>query len=93
MEFTACIYHGAEKTCVRYPEGTRLSEILAGAGLVRSHPCGGHGKCGKCAVKVEGAVDAMTDTECEALARAGYPTDGTYRVSCLATMQGDLTLY
>ena len=93
MEFTACIYHGAEKTCVRYPEGTRLSEILTGAGLVRSHPCGGHGKCGKCAVRVEGAVSPMTDTEHEALARAGFPTDGTYRLSCLATMQGDLTLY
>lgn len=93
MEFTACIYHGAEKICSRYPEGTRLSEILADAGMVQPHPCGGHGKCGKCAVRVEGAVSPMTDTERLALERAGCPTDETYRLSCLATMQGDLTLY
>ncbi len=37
---------------VSCPSGVRLHELLAGAGLSLSTPCGGNGTCGKCVVWV-----------------------------------------
>ncbi|MBE6620433.1 MAG: DUF4445 domain-containing protein [Ruminococcaceae bacterium] len=93
MAFTVCVHHNTGEYRGQYPAGTRLSDILSDAGLVAPHPCGGHGKCGKCAVRVVGEVSPMTETERDALRGAGYPTDGSYRLSCLAEAIGNLTLY
>ena len=38
--------------------GTLLSELLD-----IDMPCGGHGKCGKCKVKVSGEVSMLSDVE------------------------------
>ncbi len=93
MAFTVCVYHNAGDYRGQYSAGTRLSDILSDAGLVASHPCGGHGKCGKCAVRVEGEVSPMTETEREGLLGARYPADGSYRLSCQAKAMGSLSLY
>ena len=43
-------------------EGTRLGKLLAEEQLM-GMPCGGHGRCGKCKVMVQGDVSALSDTE------------------------------
>ena len=93
MAFTVCVYHNTGDYHGQYSTATRLSDILSDAGLVAPHPCGGHGKCGKCAVRVIGEVSPMSETEREALQSARYPTDGSYRLSCQAEAIGNLVLY
>lgn len=43
-----------ENDCFLCDDGTVLSDILIASGLKASHPCGGHGICGKCKVIVNG---------------------------------------
>ena len=56
-----------------------LDEVLISAGLLTPHPCGGLGKCGKCAVQAEGALAPMTASE-ERIGR---------RLSCQTRLLGD----
>ena len=93
MKLTATVYHDQSNTQFVYTDKVLLSHILADAGLTQSHPCGGVGKCGKCAIRVAGDVSPLEATEKEALQRAGYdPADG-WRLSCLCTARGDVSLY
>ena len=59
-----------------------LSEVLTAAGFLSPHPCGGKGKCGKCAVIVSGDLSAPTETERQA---------GT-RLSCLTRLLGNASV-
>ncbi len=59
-----------------------LEEILTALGLHFPHPCGGRGKCGKCAVSVAGAASALTPAEQEAGSR----------LSCQTVLLGDATV-
>ena len=59
-----------------------LDEVLNAAGLLSPHPCGGLGKCGKCAVQAEGALAPMTASE---------ERFGT-RLSCQTRLLGDATV-
>ncbi|MBE9479449.1 MAG: DUF4445 domain-containing protein [Chloroflexi bacterium] len=46
-----------EEKSVEVPTGTLITEAASSAGLEIAQPCGGQGRCGRCAVKVEsGAV-------------------------------------
>lgn len=56
-----------------------LSRILEDAGISIPHPCGGRGRCGKCAVRLEGEVSSPNQAEQAA---------GT-RLSCQAVLLGD----
>ncbi len=56
-----------------------LSAVLAQAGFMHAHPCGGLGKCGKCAVQLCGRVSAPNTLE----QQAGV------RLSCQAVLLGD----
>ena len=40
-----------------------LSSVLESAGVYISAPCGGNGKCGKCAVNVFGEISLPTEKE------------------------------
>ena len=93
MKLIATVYHDQSNIRLTYTGEVRLSDILADAGLTQPHPCGGIGKCGKCAIRVAGDVSPLEATEKEALQRAGYdPADG-WRLSCLCTARGDVSLY
>ena len=61
----------------------RLSTILQQYGFSASHPCGGRGVCGKCAICAEGALSAPTAAE----ERAGC------RLSCQITLLGDAAVW
>lgn len=61
---------------------TALDTLMEELGLRVPHPCGGRGRCGKCAVAVSGAVSEPTAEELAA---------GT-RLSCQITLLGDCTV-
>ena len=42
-----------EEKTVEVPSGTLITEAAASAGLEITQPCGGQGRCGRCAVKIE----------------------------------------
>ncbi len=65
------------------PVGTLLGDLLSD----QSHPCGGKGVCGKCKVRVRGAVAPPTATEQRCLSAIEL-ADGV-RLSCQTTIQGD----
>ena len=52
-----------EKTEVTVKEGTTVLEAERIAGLSPDAPCGGAGKCGKCMVKINGAVEKACQTK------------------------------
>ncbi|MCQ2399368.1 MAG: hypothetical protein MJ072_02555, partial [Clostridia bacterium] len=62
--------------------GERLSSFLT-----LPHPCGGHGKCGKCKVVAFGCLSPLTEEEKKLLT----PTDiaGGVSLDCQPTAVGD----
>lgn len=65
----------------------RLSELLERAGFAIAMPCGGRGRCGKCAVRAEGEMSPATPAEAKLL--AGRPG---MRLACETYATGDVEL-
>lgn len=79
---TLRIHQGHQRTEIVFHPPAALSELLSQAGFVHSHPCGGRGTCGKCAVMLSGAVSAPTPAEL----RCGV------RLACQVTVCGDASV-
>lgn len=56
MEQHWTVYILSDGCSVSVPNGENLFEVLRRQGLAPEAPCGGHGKCGKCTVCVDGAA-------------------------------------
>lgn len=69
--------------------GTKIGELPAVRQLM-SMPCGGHGRCGKCRVRVRGEVSAPSETERRLLAPEEMA--GAVRLACCAAVEGDCTV-
>ncbi|MBN2311887.1 MAG: 2Fe-2S iron-sulfur cluster binding domain-containing protein, partial [Candidatus Hydrogenedentes bacterium] len=54
---------------VRVPRGTTIRDAAAQAGLVIDSPCGGHGTCGKCKVRVANHAGEVSAAEFMTLSR------------------------
>lgn len=73
---------------VEVPEGALISEAAAEAGIELNMPCGGQGRCGRCAVVVEqGDVRRRSTTRLspEAL-------DEGYALACQTTIESDVVI-
>lgn len=70
------------------PEGASLYEQLARRGLMEG-PCGGHGRCGKCRVRVLTPYPAAAEEQRFFTERE--LADG-WRLACLHTVEGDMTI-
>jgi uncharacterized 2Fe-2S/4Fe-4S cluster protein (DUF4445 family) len=65
--------------------GSTVKEALLAAAIPISMPCGGHGRCGKCIVKVKGGVSRVEREE-----RAMLPRRMKHaRLACMARLEGD----
>ena len=85
------IIQGANRTTAEVQQGEKLIMALERAGASVNAPCGGRCFCGKCLVKVEGAVSALLDAErnfiTEEMIAQGW------RLACACTVEGDVAVY
>ena len=77
------LIHSGTNRQISFSQPQKLQAVLSRAGVLFDHPCGGRGVCGKCAVKLEGAVSEPNAAERKA---------GT-RLSCQAELLGDATVW
>ncbi|MBR2717483.1 MAG: DUF4445 domain-containing protein [Oscillospiraceae bacterium] len=94
MEYSLRILDGAEETVIPGPEGRSLLAALQSAGIDRvPAPCGGKGRCRKCAVTVSGPVRSLETGEThlaeeETLLSCRYAPGG----DCVVTLSGESVL-
>jgi uncharacterized 2Fe-2S/4Fe-4S cluster protein (DUF4445 family) len=74
------------KTYVRVPTGTLLSEAARLAGVDIGQPCGGQGRCGRCAVQVtKGDVRRRSS-----LRLSAEDVANGYALACQSVVEGDI---
>lgn len=79
-EKQACLTINGRAICAEI--GTTVSEAIHG-----ERPCGGHGRCGKCKVKVRGALTPIDEAEAALLSFAEL--EAGIRLGCRARVLGD----
>jgi uncharacterized 2Fe-2S/4Fe-4S cluster protein (DUF4445 family) len=74
---------------VTVPTGTLLSEAARLAGVEIMQPCGGQGRCGRCAVQItEGAVRRRS-----ALRLSAEDVQAGYALACQSIVEGDISVH
>src|SRR5574341_1516066 len=79
--------HPTNKT-VAVPTGALITEALREAGLDVAQPCGGQGRCGRCAVVVEAGNVRRRST----IRLSGADLEAGYALACQTVIEGDATL-
>jgi uncharacterized 2Fe-2S/4Fe-4S cluster protein (DUF4445 family) len=86
VTFTA---DSASPVAVSVPTGTLLVEAIHQAGIDVSQPCGGQGRCGRCAVQVlEGSIRRRST-----LRLSPEDVEHGYALACQSAVEGELTVY
>ncbi|NIS81162.1 MAG: DUF4445 domain-containing protein [Anaerolineales bacterium] len=76
------------KKSVEVPTGTLISEAIHQAGLELTQPCGGQGRCGRCAVIAEGEGARRRST----IRLSASDIDAGYALSCQTVIEGAITV-
>ena len=84
------IYYGGEQYEISFTEAGSLLELVRGAGLPVSAPCGGNGTCGKCKVTAIGALSPLAQEELEKLTKEEIAEH--VRLACCAKPMGDVEI-
>jgi uncharacterized 2Fe-2S/4Fe-4S cluster protein (DUF4445 family) len=77
----------SDKT-VEVPTGTLISEAILQAGLEISQPCGGQGRCGRCAVILESEGGRRRST----IRLSAADMDAGFALACQTVVEGDLEI-
>lgn len=83
---------------IECPVGANLRVVLLRARLplytrvARAVHCRGHGTCGTCAVRVEGAVSEPTLAERRRLSLPPHDPESGLRLACQCNLLGDVTV-
>ena len=85
------IYYGGEQYEISFTEAGSLLELVRGAGLPVSAPCGGNGTCGKCRVTAIGALSPLTQEEFDKLTKKEIAEN--IRLACCAKPLGDVEIH
>lgn len=86
----AVIVGDSSRRCLQAEPGISIMEILNKAGIFINAPCGGRGTCGKCAVRISGAVTKAAEQEKVLL---GSRLEHGYRLACRAKALGNFTVW
>jgi uncharacterized 2Fe-2S/4Fe-4S cluster protein (DUF4445 family) len=70
---------------VHVPTGTLLSEAARMAGVEIGQPCGGQGRCGRCAVKIESGTVRRRST----MRLTASDVEQGYALACQSVVEGD----
>ncbi|HEY47703.1 MAG: hypothetical protein AMJ88_05990 [Anaerolineae bacterium SM23_ 63] len=73
---------------VEVPTGTLISEAIQGANLDVTQPCGGQGRCGRCAVILEGTGARRRST----IRLTAEDMAAGYALACQTVIEGDVTI-
>ena len=76
------------KEPVSVPTGTLITEAAQQAGVEITQPCGGQGRCGRCAVKVEHGKVRRRST----LRLTSEDIDSGYALACQTVIEGDVEI-
>ena len=85
-------------TTIECLEGANLRMVLLRARLplyqsvARALHCRGFGKCGTCAVRIEGPVSEPTAAERKRLGRAPHHPESGLRLACQVSVLGNITV-
>ena len=70
------------------PTGTLIIEAAQKAGVEISQPCGGQGRCGRCAVKIEDGSVRRRST----LRLSAEDVENGYALACQTVIEGDVSI-
>ncbi len=89
MQHTVTFTHEDKQSIVTVPTGTMLSDAAQMVGIEIGQPCGGQGRCGRCAVQVtEGSVRRRSTL------RLSFEDVGLgYALACQTVVEGDAAIY
>jgi uncharacterized 2Fe-2S/4Fe-4S cluster protein (DUF4445 family) len=73
---------------IRAPAGTLLTDVAREAGIEIQQPCGGQGRCGRCAVVVESGQVRRRSS----LRLSTADVDAGYALACQTVIEGDATI-
>lgn len=89
MQHTVTFTHEDKQSMVTVPTGTMLSDAAQMVGIEIGQPCGGQGRCGRCAVKVmEGNVRRRST-----LRLSPEDVEQGYALACQTVVEGDAAIY
>ncbi|MDR3576190.1 MAG: ASKHA domain-containing protein [Anaerolineaceae bacterium] len=80
---------GAPPKSVVVPAGTTVSEAAALVGIEIGQPCGGQGRCGRCAVRVTAGKVHRRST----MRLSDTDLSGGYALACQSVVDGDATIF
>lgn len=73
---------------IEVPTGTLIADAIKQAGLDINMPCGGQGRCGRCAVILEGSGGRRRST----IRLSAEDIEAGYALACQTVIEGDLTV-
>ncbi len=89
MKHTISFTHNDKQASVKIPTGALLSDAAHLAGIDIGQPCGGQGRCGRCAVQVmEGTVRRRST-----LRLSPEDVEQGYALACQTVVEGDVAIY
>jgi len=74
---------------VQVPTGTLLTEAARQAGVEITQPCGGQGRCGRCAIRIEEGTVRRRST----LRLSAEDIEKGYALSCQTVVEGDVSVH
>ena len=87
---TISIGDGTKKITLDTREGETIADAARRAGMFLPMPCGGRGRCGKCAVMTKGAFLPPLESESRLLERAPVRDGYVTRIACMcAASEGE----
>ncbi|MEW6406987.1 MAG: ASKHA domain-containing protein, partial [Chloroflexota bacterium] len=90
MEHTATFTTEDNQTAtVTVPTNTMLADAAHNAGIEIGQPCGGQGRCGRCAVQVTGGNVRRRST----LRLSPADVEQGYALACQTVIEGDVSIY
>ena len=88
-EHTLTFTHDDKQASVTVPTNTLLADAARLAGLDISQPCGGQGRCGRCAVQVTNGTVRRRST----LRLSPADLEQGYALACQTAIEGDAAIY
>jgi uncharacterized 2Fe-2S/4Fe-4S cluster protein (DUF4445 family) len=83
------IENNADPVVATVPTGTLLSDAARQAGVEIGQPCGGQGRCGRCAVQVTAGNVRLRST----LRLSPQAIEDGYALACQSVVEGDASIY